>query len=203
MQKMKSIAFFDFDGTLTTRDTLIDFTRYAFGNIRFISGLISLSPLFFLHLLRKLDRDTVALRFIRFFYEKQDMNKLESIAAEYARKRLPGLLRADTCRRFLSHLEAGDTVAVVSASPSIWLKPWCDNHHVSLIATQLQADGAVLTGAVLGRRCNGPEKVVRIRQEYDLEQFEKIFAYGNSNGDVDMLRLADEAYYAGSTLRHY
>ena len=45
------------------------------------------------------------------------------------------------------------------------------------------------------RNCFGVEKVNRIRQEYDLSQWDFIYAYGDSRGDQEMLDLADERYY--------
>ena len=37
---MKTIYAFDFDGTLTTRDTLIEFTRYTYGKYWFFRAIM-------------------------------------------------------------------------------------------------------------------------------------------------------------------
>ena len=42
---MKRLYAFDFDGTLTTADTLLVFIRYACGTWRFIVGFLLHSPL--------------------------------------------------------------------------------------------------------------------------------------------------------------
>ncbi|MBQ6658992.1 MAG: haloacid dehalogenase-like hydrolase, partial [Prevotella sp.] len=45
---MKKIYAFDFDGTLTTKDTLIAFIRYACGDKAFCWGFLRYSPLLIL-----------------------------------------------------------------------------------------------------------------------------------------------------------
>ena len=41
---MKTLALFDFDGTLYTKDSLIEFTKSAKGNVKFYQGMLMLSP---------------------------------------------------------------------------------------------------------------------------------------------------------------
>ena len=41
---MKQIAFFDFDGTITTKDTYLEFIKYTKGTMRFFTGLAINSP---------------------------------------------------------------------------------------------------------------------------------------------------------------
>ena len=40
----KAIAFFDFDGTITTKDTLLEFIRFSKGRFRFYLGFLLYSP---------------------------------------------------------------------------------------------------------------------------------------------------------------
>ena len=39
------IAFFDFDGTITTDDSLIKFIRFAVGDFKMMLGMFLLSPM--------------------------------------------------------------------------------------------------------------------------------------------------------------
>ena len=51
-----------------------------------------------------------------------------------------------------------------------------------------------LTGKFQGKNCFGPEKVSRIKNKFDLKKVKKIYAYGDSTGDSEMLELADYKY---------
>lgn len=86
-------------------------------------------------------------------------------------------------------------VVVVSASIEDWLKPWCDENKVKLIATKLEFKNELITGRFASENCYGEEKVRRIKEVYALESFEYIYAYGDSSGDIKMLSLADEQHY--------
>ena len=43
--------------------------------------------------------------------------------------------------------------------------------------------------------CYGIEKVNRIKEEYDLDEFKNIYVYGNSKGDREMLNLGTHKFY--------
>ncbi len=201
---MKTIAFFDFDGTLTKRDTLLDFTRFAFGNLRFLAAALLLLPRAVLVTLNLADRDTVARQFIRHFYKGENIRSLETRASEYAARVIPQLLHPEVAEAFRRHRDNGDEIVVVSASPELWLIPWCKGHGIRLIATRLETRQEVYSGEVTGRRCIGKEKVTRINAAYDLREFDTVFAYGNSDGDLAMLNMADHSYYVtGGHLEDY
>ena len=48
----RRIAFFDFDGTITTRDSLLAFILFRHGKLKTILGLISISPFYALYILK-------------------------------------------------------------------------------------------------------------------------------------------------------
>ena len=48
----QSLALFDFDGTITFKDTLFEFIIHSKGRMRFLLGIAVLSPVFVLYLLR-------------------------------------------------------------------------------------------------------------------------------------------------------
>ena len=59
-----------------------------------------------------------------------------------------------------------------------------------MLATRLEVDADDrLTGRLIGANCRGPEKVVRLR-EWRGEALAVAFAYGDSDGDREMLALA-------------
>ena len=85
-------------------------------------------------------------------------------------------------------------MVVVSASPETWIRPWCEAQGMEAIATRLEEREDRLTGKIAGRNCQGEEKVRRVREIIDLDSYTRIYAYGNSSGDMPMLSLAHERY---------
>ena len=91
------------------------------------------------------------------------------------------------------HQNGGDTVVIVSACPRQILEPWCHAINADIIATEIETDQrSRITGKIAGKNCWGQEKVSRIRARYALKDYDGIFAYGDSKGDLPMFELADQ-----------
>lgn len=189
------LALFDFDGTITFRDSFGDFIRYAVGPFRFWLGIVALLPTVaaFLFGFIKAWR-TKELMAIHFF-GGWDAVDFERLAREYSQQRLPQIVRPIALERVAAHREAGDTVTVVTASIDLWLSGWCEDQGVDLIATGLEVKEGRVTGRFSTKNCSGNEKVRRIKERYDISKFDRIYAYGDNPADRPMLQLAHEKYY--------
>lgn len=116
-------------------------------------------------------------------------------AKSYAEMRVEKNLLPRAMNAFSRHLTSGDDVYIVTASFKDWVEFWAERYGVSVIGTELGVSGGVLTGRFSTPNCRGAEKVRRIRAKANLEAYSKIYAYGNSGGDRQMLAIADEAVY--------
>ena len=77
----------------------------------------------------------------------------------------------------------------------VYLKPFCQNLGLECLATRLEVVDGVLSGKFGTPNCYGEQKAVRIRASYDIVQYEEIYAYGDSKGDLAMLALATQRFY--------
>ncbi|HVE86456.1 MAG TPA: HAD-IB family hydrolase, partial [Myxococcales bacterium] len=186
----------DLDGTITSRNVFLEFIRYAAGTGRFAAGLLLLSPLIVLHWMGVISSRRIKEIVLGHFFRGTAEARLAVLAEGFRRERLPGMLRASAMERIRWHQAQGDRVAIVSACVEDWVRGWCRELGVALVATRVEVRDGALTGRLLGENCHGEEKVRRIREALDLSAFEYIFAYGDSPGDRPMLALAHEGYYA-------
>ena len=129
------------------------------------------------------------------FFGGWDSSVFDEAAYSYSVNRLPLIVRDIAMQAIENHKNNGDRVVVVSASSEKWLKPWCDSEGIELIGTIFEVENGVFTGKISGKNCYGEEKVNRIRKSYNQGDYEKIYAYGDSSGDLDMLNLAHVKYY--------
>ena len=189
---MRSLALFDFDGTLTTRDTFLDFHRFYWGKKFFLAfagaagkGVLSM----------KFGRDFLKEAFLTSLWKGVPREEYLAGALRYANSRVEGLLLPLALSVFNRHIEHGHDVYVVTASLKDWVEPWASKYGVPVIGSELEATGAILTGRLNGANCRGPEKTRRITEILDLKNYDKIYAYGNSSGDREMLLIADEKVY--------
>jgi len=192
---MREIAFFDFDGTITSGDSLIKFIRFAVGNTRFIWGMILRSPMLTAYKLKLIPNYKAKQYMLSYFFKGMCEEKFMQVANEYSLKHIDTIVRPKAMEKVKWHKDQGHTVVVVSASIECWLKPWCDKNNIDLIATHLEIENGKLTGKFVTKNCYGIEKVNRIKERYNLAEYSVIYAYGDSSGDKEMLSIANKPHY--------
>ena len=121
--------------------------------------------------------------------------EIRQAGRDYSREHLPRMVRAEALERLEWHRERGDRIVVVSASLDAYLSPWCSHHGFDLICTRLASRDGTLTGRYSGGDCSGAEKARRILGRYRIQDFGKIYAYGDTDEDREMLGLAHERYF--------
>ena len=188
---MKIYAF-DFDGTLTTRDTLIAFIRYACGTSRFLFGFLLHAPLLVLMKLRLYSNGKAKQRVFSHFFKGMAITEFDALCQDFARTHRH-LLRPETVRQLEQALSEGAEVLIVSASIDNWVQPFFP--QVKVVGTQVEVKDGRLTGRFLTKNCYGQEKVNRILAIYRHRQEYELIAFGDSRGDKELLAFADEAHY--------
>ena len=189
------IIFFDFDGTITIKDSLFDFIQFAVGKQIFFIGLIRLSPMLFSYVFRLLPKDVAKERLLAYYFKGWDLSRFKEIADYYSLNRIDKIIRPKAIERIRWHQAHGDKVVIVSASLECWLKSWCIKNNINLISTKFEMEGNILTGRFSTKNCYGQEKINRIKELYNLCDYDQIYAYGDSRGDKEMLNIAHKQYY--------
>ena len=191
----KRLVLFDFDGTLTTKDTLIEFIRFYHGDLRFVMGFALLSPVLVMLKLKLIHNQKAKEIVLRHFFNGTPATTFHRQCIRFS-PRIHALLRPEAKATLNHYKDDPDTsVAVVSASPENWVRVWCDEVNIPCIATRLENDNGRITGKITGKNCFGQEKAERIQQQFDLSQYSEIIAYGDSSGDREMLALAHKKFY--------
>jgi len=190
-----NIAFFDFDGTISNKDSLIEFIQYAVGKPRYYIGIIYLSPLLILFKLKIIKNHKAKEIFLAHFFKNWDRDKFVNIADKYSLEELDKIVRKNALDRINWHKYQGDKIVIVSASIDCWLIKWCKRENLSLLATKLDYLDNKLTGKFLTPNCYGQEKVNRIHEAYYLKDYDIIYAYGDSIGDKELLELAHKPFF--------
>ncbi|KRG68867.1 HAD family hydrolase [Pseudoxanthomonas dokdonensis] len=189
------LALFDFDGTITTRETFADFLRFSAHPLRRWLGVPCFAPLVLGYRAGVVNPSLLRAAAIRFAFQGVSAEQVRQRGQDYAREIIPGLLRPVAMQRIAWHQARGDTVIVVSGALDSYLAPWCRQHQLQLICSSLQQRGDRLTGAYAGRQCVAEEKPRRVLAELDRHEFAAIHAYGDTAEDQAMLALADHRIY--------
>ena len=189
------LALFDFDGTITTKDSMVEFTLYAVGKKAYYLGLLKLSPMLIAYKFKLYPNHKAKERFLAYFFKKMCLKEFQKLVKGYGESEIDKIVRDGAREKIKWHKERGDEVVVVSASMECWLKSWCDRQNIKLIATKLEISDGRFTGKFATKNCYGKEKVNRLRAYYRMDDYSHIYAYGDSRGDREILALADESFY--------
>jgi HAD superfamily hydrolase (TIGR01490 family) len=191
----KRLVLFDFDGTITTKDTFIQFLIFYKGSFRFLMGMLATSPILAMYALKLIPNWKAKQAVLRHFIGNENVQSFNNVCEAFSRKALPKLIRAGALEAIRKYQLENCTVAVVSASAENWVAPWCKENGILCIATQLEVVNGTINGNLCGQNCYGPEKVNRIRKHFPLNEFDEIIAYGDSSGDREMFGIAHQQYY--------
>jgi len=190
----QGLALFDFDGTLTTKDSLLEFIRFTKGSATLYLVMVLFAPIILYYKLIKKDGEQAKRMVLSFLYKGKMETELRALGDSFSQKVIPQIIRTETMDALRDMKKHCYRVIVISASISIWLKPWAEEQDVELICTEFEFQSGIFTGRFSTPNCNGDEKVNRIKEHLNIMDFSPIYAYGNSSGDLPMLGLADYAF---------
>ena len=148
-----------------------------------------------LYILNIISNNSIKQILITYFFKGKNINEFKKHAEYYSLNMLEPLIRKKALKEIEWHKENGHDVVIVSASIDLWLRPWCIKNDIALISSMLEVNDQVITGKTRNRNCYGLEKVTRIRKSYNLSEYSYIYSYGNSRGDYEMLKIANESHY--------
>ncbi|AMR32952.1 hypothetical protein A0256_16770 [Mucilaginibacter sp. PAMC 26640] len=196
MKGNKTIAFFDFDGTITTKDIFGNFLLYRLKNGLSILKFISCLPTLVLYYLKLIRNDTAKEKIFNKLFNGEPVNNFAAWAKLYSDKILPSLIRQSAIKKIHWHKNQGHEVYVVSANFDLLLKDFADHYQLELICTQLEIENALLTGKFASPNCYGDEKVKRVMAHFlQLDTYKEIYTYGDSNGDKPLLAISTHQFY--------
>ncbi|GFO69228.1 hypothetical protein GMLC_28070 [Geomonas limicola] len=190
---------FDFDGTITSRDT----TRFLVAELlrarpwKTPVVAAQLAPLI-------AGRSTDAIQScklrcigeaIRGTTEQQLSSALDRFAS-----RVRALFRPELIKTIEQHREAGGEVILASASPGFALRPLFAEYGLTVIATEFECRNGIFTGRTIGSSCFGEAKAEAVRNYlHSTGDREVAAAWSDSITDLPVMLLArDRVWYCSA-----
>lgn len=188
----QEVVAFDFDGTLTDKDSLLVFISYVFGRTQLVATLMRYAPWLVLMRLHLCDNHRVKERVFAHLFRGMAEERFNRWCRDFARDNR-AMLRQGGIEAVGEAQAQGKEVVIVSASIDNWVSPFFPG--VGVLGTQVEVKDGRLTGRFLTRNCYGQEKVNRLLARFPQRDSYRLTAYGDSRGDRELLAFADEAHY--------
>lgn len=195
----RTVAAFDFDGTLIRGDSLWHFLRDGLGPWRLLRALLAASPWLLLYGLRCIDNEAAKARLLYCALGGRPLAQVQAWADHFVQRVLPGLLRPEVLERLRWHQAQGHPCLLVSASVDLYLQGVGEALALSdVLCTRMEVRSGVVSGQLASPNCYGAQKVHRLQQwlaerGWPREALE-LYAYGDSAGDHALWAFADHAF---------
>jgi len=190
------VAAFDFDGTLVAGDSLRPFLIALLGRPAMADALLrAASPM--LRAYVRGGRDEAKAALLHRTLAGISLERATTVGTRFGAS-LAGRIRPQMLEEIRWHRSRDHRLIVVSASLTVYLDEFARRagfHQViaSRLAVTGSGPGAVLSGSLEGANVRGHEKERRLRRVLGHGPCE-LWAYGDSDGDREMLAMADHAY---------
>ena len=190
MMDRKRLYVFDFDGTLTKRDSLLAFIIFVRGWKTLLLTFLRYSPLLVMMKLGLYDNGKAKEKVFGACFSGMSLKTFDGYCQRFAREQR-SLLR-DQAVLYINKVRE-ETCVIISASVDNWVQPFFPD--IRVLGTQIEVVDGKLTGKFTTPNCYGPEKVRRLLGVYPERKDYYLIAFGDSGGDRELLDFADEAYY--------
>ena len=195
------VAAFDFDGTLTRRDTLLPFLRRLLGLPTLLWVLFVCSPWLTAYLLRLISNHRAKAVLLHAALAGRELPAVQRCAEAFVREDLPTLWQPWALEQLVCHQRAGHRCLLVSASTSPYMHLVGQTLAVdAVLCTEMEVVDGRYSGRMTTANCHGQEKVNRLQawlaQQSD-DRAPTLHAYGDTRGDLPLLALAEQAWYRG------
>jgi HAD superfamily hydrolase (TIGR01490 family) len=145
--------------------------------------------------LKLISNQTAKEKVLQHFFRGMEVQAFEGLCHAFYETQLQKLVRPKALEEIERLKREQFVVVIVSASPENWIRGWAKDMGVELIGSQLEVKEGRLTGKIVGKNCHGAEKVRRIKEKYRIEDYDLVYAYGDTKGDLPMLELGTQTFY--------
>lgn len=189
---MYNLFFSDFDGTLTTKDSMMSIIIYQRGRFGLVFALLRILPWLILMFMGRYSNQRTKERLLHHCFGRMTEEEFNAFCQRFADSHRH-ILRKDLYDRLMEAKKNGNEVVVVTASPENWVSRLVPEFKV--LGTKMEFNPC-FTGRFLTPNCYAQEKVNRILEAYpelktDRNRY-RVTAFGDSRGDKEMLEFADE-----------
>ena len=188
------LYLFDFDGTISNSDSMFTFLKTIYSIPIFYLLIIKAIPIFIKYKLKIINKHEFKESFLLIFLSRFSKPRLEEYANKFAENYNKNIKKSAI--KLIENLkkDKSNEITIVSASLDIWIKPIAKKIGINYISTESKFRDTLFAG-IKGQNCWGKNKVLRVKNIYDIQDFEEVYAFGDSSGDLEMLKFATQSKY--------
>lgn len=193
----KNLVIFDFDGTLVdiqSADIYCIFVAIVNLNPTIILKIIFYKFLF-VPFNAKINKTFINPR----YYILSLLKGINSNKFKFSNKIFVKFLKRKIIKKtfikFENHISAGDDVVVISAGYAQYINKFFFNFPITLISSRLDFSGGKFVGSLLGKDCQGGQKVIELKNKFNLDLYKNIYCYSDHIVDKPLFDLSNFRFF--------
>ena len=193
---MKKVVIFDFDHTITKKDSFNDFLKYTFKN-KFYFVMLKSALWIILYKFNIISNAKVKTKIFQSFYKNKDYNQYSKDCQKYVQNQLDNIIKDNMKNLISSYHNNKYQLILLSASFKEWLEPWAKkNNFDKVICSSFVINNNVIDGNILENySCYSKNKLKMLKENVpDILYYEDIIAYGDSKSDKYFMDIANQSY---------
>ena len=191
----RKLYLFDFDGTISNKDSFVHFLVKTFGTKKIALKLIAnFHKLLLIAIINK-KKHKVKEFILSILLKGKTKEEIQNLGKLYSEKYITEIIRPQAMAYILKINKEKADVFIVSASIDIWLYNFAQKNNMKLISTKLAYENSFFTGKFDGENCKGKEKVRRIKNEINVEDYNEVISFGDSTGDKEMFGISTSTHF--------
>ena len=173
----------------------MEIIQFLKGRTALYAGILFNMPWVIAHKINLISADLLKEKILTYFFSGIPQNVFQEECELFSDRVLPDLIRPAALIEMDRLRKEGFQLVIVSASAENWIRSFAKRMSAELVATRLQVKNGLITGKLEGKNCKGRQKVIRIRERWDLGSYDEIYVYGDSPADKPMMALATRSFY--------
>ncbi|CEK10176.1 HAD-IB family hydrolase [Legionella hackeliae] len=188
------VAIFDFDGTITQKNTTVPFLKFIWGYY-FTWKFIKKLPNAVAYQLQLIDIDQLNGAIAKTFLKNLSREFLYASGEHFSNAIIPKFVKTSAFERLQWHKKQGHHCVLATSAYNVYIDYWAHKTGFDdVVSTKIEFDEFnQATGRVEGKSCNGQEKLRRVLEIIPAAKIS--YAYGDSSGDKEILNFATYPYY--------
>ncbi len=175
-----SLVIFDFDSTITKKDTFRHFAVYVAQQQKSYFSLILFYVALIMYRARLINDKSLKEFFLKIFFKGMKELEANNISTSFFKDRLPSMIDQEVLSTLQKHVSSEDKVFIASANYDFFLYPLIQEWNLKgIISTTTEKINGKITGNIVGNTCKGKDKVRQIKEHFKIDSIEHVIAYAD------------------------
>lgn len=189
-----NLYLYDFDGTISNKDSMFAFIFYVKKKYKIIISLVLSLPYFFKYFFGIITKNKLKESLLTHIFKEFTENELRNASISFATYFVKNYLKKSALESIQIAKNNKDHICIVTASLDVWMRDIADELKLDLICTE----SAFVDNTFVGfkdKNCIGKIKADRVTSKYAIDKYQNVLCFGDSKGDTELLKLGTKSFY--------